>query len=297
MDNGKYSGWMYTINGFHPGFGLKEREIRNGDIVVWHYVNDFTYEVEDWFEGASLGNSATWSKWLDAKDVNPPGSSGGNPDENPGGTPGNGKEPDKETDDGNALVVESGKQPTPFSDVSMDAWFLDAVSFVYAQGLMKGTSDTQFSPKANLTRAMLVTILYRNEKEPAVSQGSQGNAYTDVAEDLWYTDATAWAAANGIVNGYGDGRFGPADDITREQLVLMLYNYAVWKEFDVSKTTDLTNYSDLNALSGWAKDAMAWAVASGIIIGRTGTTLAPQGTATRAEAATLLMRFIKNMPE
>ena len=178
----------------------------------------------------------------------------------------------------------------PFSDVKDTDWFYDAVKFVSSQGLMNGTGANTFAPNANLTRAMLVTILYRAEGEPTVS-GNGG--FTDVPSGQWYTDAIAWAAANGIVNGVGDEKFDPNGNITREQLATILHRYTSLKGGDVTATTDLASYTDAAEISSWATDAMKWANATGLITGRSATTLAPKGTATRAEVATILMRYIQ----
>ena len=179
----------------------------------------------------------------------------------------------------------------PFGDVNK-GWYYKAVRFAYGESLMGGTREGAFSPDAMLTRAMLVTILYRNEGQPPIGAAAP---FSDVASGQWYSDAIAWASANGIVDGYGDGRFGPNDSITREQLVTMLYNYAQWKGLDVSKSNGLSAFTDSGEVSGYAQGAMAWAVAEGLVTGRTLTTLAPKGTATRAEAATLLQRFIEEI--
>ena len=177
----------------------------------------------------------------------------------------------------------------PFTDVNESNWFYDAVKFVSSRGLMNGTGESTFAPNANLTRAMLVTVLYRYEGEPRVS-GNGG--FTDVPSGQWYTDAIAWAAANGIVNGVGDDKFDPNGNITREQLATILHRYTSLKGGDVTTTTDLVKFEDAFDISSWASDAMKWANAEGLITGRTATTLAPKGTATRAEVATILMRYI-----
>ena len=190
------------------------------------------------------------------------------------------------------LIAEatSDTAELPFTDVSATDWFYNAVKYAFENALMNGISATEFAPDNQLTRAMLVTILYRYEGEPKTTGGL---GFTDVSTNEWFTDAIAWASANGIVNGYGDGIFGTNDNITREQLATMLYNYATFKKLDVSKTTDLENFSDRSEISSWALPAMQWANAEGLVNGRTAETLVPEGTATRAEAATLLMRFIE----
>ena len=177
----------------------------------------------------------------------------------------------------------------PFTDVKETDWFYDAVAYAYTNGLFNGTSNTTFSPNDSMTRAMLATVLYRMADEPA---GVGENApFTDVVMDSWYTDAVAWANENGIVSGYGNGLFGGNDSITREQLVVMLYRYAKFMKHDTAAAGDLSAFTDAGDASDWAVEALRWAYAEGLITGRTATTIVPQGTATRAEVATLLMRF------
>ena len=179
----------------------------------------------------------------------------------------------------------------PFTDVTVENWFYGAVQYVYGRGLMNGTSDTIFSPDGTMNRAMLVTILYRLEGEPAVTAA---NAFRDVPADTWYTDAVIWADAHGIVEGVGSQQFAPVDNITREQMAVMLYRYAQYKGYDLKAGADLSQYTDAADISNWALEAIAWANAEGLITGRTAATIVPCGTATRAEAATILMRFLEN---
>ena len=172
----------------------------------------------------------------------------------------------------------------PFTDVGTGDWYCDAVRFVYERGMMAGTGDNRFSPNLTTTRAMIVTILYRLENQP--SAGSAG--FTDVPTGQWYSSAVAWAADNGIVGGYGDGRFGPNDTITREQFAVMLWRYA---GHPTAATNEL-NFNDVGEISDWALDALHWAVELGIINGKGGGVLDPQGQATRAEAAQMLKNYI-----
>lgn len=181
---------------------------------------------------------------------------------------------------------------TPFTDVSTGDWYYDAVKYVYKAGMMNGTTATSFGPEVTTTRAMIVTILYRLEGEPAVSAAS---VFTDVAAGQYYTNAVAWASSKNIVGGYGDGKFGPEDTITREQLAAILYRYAQYKGYDVSATNSLNGFADVGQLSSYAEAAMQWANGEGLITGVTGTTLAPTGSATRAQVATILMRFCENV--
>ena len=177
----------------------------------------------------------------------------------------------------------------PYIDVNITDWFYEAVRFVSTEGLMIGTSSNMFSPNEPMTRAMMVTVLYRLEGEPAVS----GNMpFLDVKAGEWYSDAILWASKDDLVLGYGNGNFGPFDHITREQAMTILYRYAQSKGLDVSAAGDLSGYTDMKDISDWALPAMKWAVAEGIMQGRTPTTTVPQGTSTRAELAMILMRFL-----
>ena len=181
----------------------------------------------------------------------------------------------------------------PFSDVSDTDWFFNAIRFVTEHGLMNGTGLNVFSPDAYMSRAMLVTVLYRLEGEPVMN----GNclSYTDVDSGQWYSNAIAWACEKGIAGGYGDGNFGLNDPVTREQTVALFYRYAKYKNIDITEFVDLTKYADFEDISDWAMDSMKWAVAVEIIKGRTEATIVPQGTSTRAEVATVLKRFIENL--
>lgn len=181
-----------------------------------------------------------------------------------------------------------GEAPLPFTDVASDAWYAQAVAYVYRQDLMSGTAQDRFSPDLTTNRAMLVTILYRLAGSPAVDGGS---AFTDVAGGDWFASGVAWASANGIVTGYGDGRFGPNDPITREQMAAILYRYAGFAGQSTAGQADLSGYTDAGQVSPYAAEAMGWAVDRGLITGVSAGTLAPGGSATRAQVATILMRF------
>ena len=177
-----------------------------------------------------------------------------------------------------------------YGDVDTSAWYHEAVDYVLVNGLMSGYGNGVFGPNDHLSRAQLCQILYNKEGRPAVTGSS---AFTDVADGAWYADAVTWAAENGIVGGYGGGLFGPEDNITREQLAAILYRYAQTKGYDVSvgEDTNILSYADALDVSEWAIPAMQWACGSGVINGVTDSTLVPQGNATRAQAATMLMRF------
>ena len=143
-----------------------------------------------------------------------------------------------------------------------------------------------------MNRAMLVTVLWRLDGKPAAEQAA---AFADVEKGSYYADAVAWANANGIVKGYSETQFAPNDKVTREQLAAILYRYAQFKGYDVSKAADLSGYKDFSQISAYAVDNMKWAAGAGIVNGRTADTLAPQGESTRAEVATMLMRFVQNV--
>ena len=195
-----------------------------------------------------------------------------------------------------AVTVEAVFTPTtvepsdlPFTDVSTSDWFYGAVKFVYENGLMDGVGNNLFAPNATLNRAMAVTILYRLEGSPAVTTDA---GFNDVAAGTWYTDAVNWAAANNIVNGVEGNNFDPTGSLTREQMATVLYRYAQYKGADVSASGDISGFVDSANVSSWAADAVKWAVGSGLVNGVEGNALAPQGTSTRAQAATVLMRFV-----
>ncbi len=457
--NGKRSGWMYTIDGKHPGYGLKEQKLEDGDVVIWHYVNDYSYEVDDWFsEGQwqSLGDGTYYNRWLLAPDRF--GGKGGgvseddeeeeqeedetddeNEDEDTDSEQIKGEtvtvianvedgeakaavEEDDVTDalenskddtltvivtsdeeadsveleltaeavkavsdadtnlhiktehgtvkldtetlteladsgeavtvtvkanedgttkldvavggkpaevtmkvelpsieDGEVLVivqedgteeivkkslVEDGKvyaelpagttvriieNSKDFEDVKESDWFSDAVAFASSHELFVGVSETEFAPKQPMTRAMLVTVLFRLEDEPDTATLIDFN---DVNDDTWFTDAVEWAAAEGIVNGVGDGLFAPNDNVTREQIATMLYRYVQYLGYDVSDRKSLDTFYDGDQVSDWAKEAMQWAVKIGLFQGDDTGSLNPKNNATRAEVATLMQRLV-----
>lgn len=497
--NGEYSGWMYTVNGNHPAFGLREKDLKNGDKVIWHYVNDYRYEVSDWFddpEHPSLGDGTYWNEWLKAKDADPDESNASGTAASPDSTTlapkvtaskgvasvsleasdinsaitdakkneskaiviapeitgtarkvsielpkaslssvasgtdadltvktpvGNVTIPnsvlesvasqasgsnvtvslesvDKETVltaaqketvgddsvydvsilsgdknissfDGGSITIslpytlKDGENPdgvtvwylndagelekmtctynkatgfatfttdhlsyyvvgyseawtNPFTDVKNTDWFYGAVEFAVRNGLFNGVTDTTFSPNAQMTRAMLVTVLYRMDQAaktvtvstsatsgPAVTGGAvtaekpEAKNFTDVKDGQWYTDAVAWANANGIVTGMGGELFGTGNNVTREQMAAILYNYAKCKGYDVAETAELNVFTDAKAVSGWAQPGIKWANAEGLITGRTATALAPGGSASRAEVAIILKRFVEGIAE
>ena len=183
-----------------------------------------------------------------------------------------------------------GTGANPFTDVSEKDWFYGDVMFVYENGLMLGTSKTLFSPHGTATRGMMATILWRMEGSPA-PKGK--NSFTDVEAGKWYADAITWTAENGIFAGYGKDKFGPDDPITREQLAAIFYRYADYKGYDLTVKGNLDKFKDADKITDYAKTAMQWAVGNGLVKGKSGNLLDPQGTATRAEIAAMLHRFIE----
>ena len=181
----------------------------------------------------------------------------------------------------------------PFIDVAENAWYYDAVEYVYENGMMNGTGSNVFSPNATTTRGMIVTMLYRLEGEPRVSGTS---TFDDVADGMYYADAVIWANANGIVTGYDEATFGPNDAITREQMAAILYRYAQYKGYDTTQGgMAIREYADYEEISEYALIAMDWAVNAGLVTGTTSSTLTPDGSAVRAQVATIFMRFMEDV--
>lgn len=191
----------------------------------------------------------------------------------------------------NTKPASDSKPKLPFTDVSTSDWFYSDVMFVYENGLFSGTDSRSFSPNASMTRAMLVTVLYRLEGEPA---GTGSSSFSDVRSGSYYEKAVAWAAANGIVTGTGSTSFSPDAKVTREQLAAILYRYAQYKKLDTDAGTKLDSFSDAGNVSGYASEALSWAVSEGLINGASGR-LMPKGDATRAQVAAILHRFVENV--
>ena len=206
------------------------------------------------------------------------------------------KEEGKTTEDTDKEEDKDDEETTElnFTDVKESDWFYKGVAYVVDKDIMSGVSENEFAPSGKLTRAMLVQMLYNMESRPACDAE---NAFMDVPVGQWYTDAVIWANDAKIVSGMGDGLFAPNMEITREQMVAMLYNYAKYKGYDVTASADLSKFADNASVSTWAQPAMQWAVAEGYISGMGDSQLAPQGTATRAEIASVIMRFMEATAE
>ena len=199
---------------------------------------------------------------------------------------------------GTVAVYQLGSEDLtvlPFTDVNSDDWFLAAVQYVYENDRMAGTSSTTFQPEVKLTRAMAAQVLYNLEGQPAVTGDT---TFTDAAAaGEWAVKAITWAEQTGVVAGIGDGLFDPTANVTREEFAQMMYNYASYKEYDLTLEGDLSQFEDASAISGWAETAMSWANGSGLINGHDDGTIDPQGTTTRAQAASILMNFDQNVAE
>ena len=259
FDKGANSGWMYKVNGTAPQTGIADYTVKSGDTVTLYYTADYTKDssTRKWSRGGGSSAGASETKT------------------------------DKEE------TAAESKAELPFKDVKADMWFCEYVTAAYESGLMKGVSETEFAPEDNLTRAALVTLLYRMENEPQ----AELSGLSDVESGAWYEKAVGWAYKNGIVNGIknGDGEysFAPNADVTREQAAAILYRYAKLKDADVSaaENTDISSFDDSESISEYAASAFRYAVGAKLISGKTEKTLNPGDKTTRAEAAALLSRL------
>lgn len=209
-------------------------------------------------------------------------------------------------DDPSATIDESfgnnnGTKPSmaqpqwmnPFDDVTTADWFYKSVAWTHSRGVMAGVSQTAFSPNSPMTRAMFAQLLYNYSDSP--DTGEEANPFTDVFLEAWYYKAVVCAAAENIISGYGNGLFGPEDNITREQIMTLFYNYANMKGIDMNASADLSGFDDVNDISDWALPAVRFMVAKEIVRGRTPAQIAPKGSATRSEVATLIRLFSENL--
>jgi len=263
FDNGSLSGWMYMLNGKYPSNAINEQKLSDGDSVIIHYTDDYTAEKTSYSGGFS---SSAVSK--PKKDIT--------------GAVENDVDKTTETKEKNTF------SESIYTDVKADDWYYEAVKFAYENNLMNGTGKG-FEPDNKMTRAMLITVLWRMEKEPCTNHPV---SFDDVKSDEWYTKAVSWAAGENIITGIGNNLFGTDDEITREQITTMLYRYVTKKNVETeSENIDIKHYADNEAVSDYAASAVKWAINSGILKGKTETALCPADFATRAEVAMILMRF------
>lgn len=288
FSNGKFSGWMYTVNGAHPAVGMNDYRLQGGEKVVWHYVDDYRQEVADWNETsgeyAAIGDGSLHNRWLKAAGESGSTDTGDNT-RPAGSTSGSGGK--TTVPQGEKLPTVSAETKAEFADVEQDAWYSKAVEYVFKNNLMKGISDTEFAPDTPLTRAMFVTVLYRFSGKTASGKAK----FSDIPDGAWFADAVAWANENGVVSGISDTEFSPYAEITREQMAAMLYNYAKFIGSAAAESTDMMRYTDFDDVSDYAREAVVYAVACGIITGKTQETINPKDNATRAETAMIIMRF------
>ena len=295
---GPNSGWLYTVNGELPTVSVTSYTLSDGDAILLYYTDDWTKDPNA--NGIDPADQAAADKVTDLI------AAIGTVTKDSGDKIAAARTAYNKLTAAQKELVSNYHKLTaaeaeyaaltapvalPFTDVT-GHWALDSIRKVYDLGLMTGTKATRFSPDTALNRAMLVTILYRLEGSPAVSSAS---VYTDVAAGTWYTDAVAWAAQHGITVGYGNGKFGPTDDITREQMATILLRYAQYKSYDTTASADLRAYNDAGDISAWALEALQWANGAGLISGRSSTLLAPAGSTTRAETAVILIRFLEQI--
>ncbi len=251
--------------------GTTLAEFDQGPNSGWLYkVNDESPNIG--FNSFVLSNNDTivWYYTEDWKKTYHGGSAGDNSE----------KEPEKEPEKPTEIKYEDTE----------NHWAKDAITYISQKGIMNGIDENNFAPDEKLTRGMLVTMLYRLSGDDAKGE----NGFSDISSDAWYKDAAIWASENGITDGYGNGKFGADDEVTREQLAVFLKRYADLKKMEFS-TEDTQNFEDAHKISSWAKDAILWAKVSGILSGRENNTFDPLSGATRAEIATVFMRFIENV--
>ena len=322
-DRGENSGWLYRVNGTIPDVYMAACGLHDGDYIQVFYTDDYDqehgYENDDWSRPELPGTeqpegsgpvSVTWEEESGTYQVSFSQEAEGPqvvtiPEVegqlvvivHPDGT----EDVIKKSlvADGRAVfvldtdaAVRVADYANPFSDVARDAWYAESVDFAAGRGLFSGVAADRFAPDQTLSRGMLVTVLHSLEEPDARSGRTE---YSDVDAEAWYAPGTAWAAEAGIVAGYPDGRFGPGNSITREQLAVMLYRYAQSLGLSTGGRDTLRSFYDSWMISDWARDAVAWAVDSGILSGRTGGILDPGGLTTRAEAAVMLRQLVALM--
>ena len=268
FDKGKDSGWLYKVNGTKPTVGMTSYVLSANDDIVWYYTEGWTVDSPGITGGYGGGYTGGGGSSL-------PSTPSDEPEEEPVETP---EEPE---------VPEEPSSIT-FSDIE-NHWSKEAVEYVATKGIMNGVAEGEFDPDGRLTRAMLVTMLCRLSGETATGE----NEFLDIGDDAWYKDAAVWAANAGITDGYGDGTFGPDDEVTREQLVVFLMRYVEYMELDADVAED--GFNDDDEISHWARSASTWAKAQGLVSGRDDGSFAPKDSATRGEIATVFMRLMENI--
>ena len=322
-EHGEDSGWMYLVNGEFPDVYMGSCSLHSGDEIQVFYTEDASKVDPDYHRpssgGASGGKGESGQTSVEVEENKSDGTYTVTLPEDSEGLQrvvidqaeenklvvivhADGREEVVKkslVSDGKAVfLLEEGATvrlvdyESAFSDVADGVWYSPAVDFVAGRRLFSGVSEDQFAPGQTLSRGMLATVLFQLE-EP--EKKTADLPFADVAEGAWYAQGISWAAGENIISGYGDGRFGPDDPVTREQLALMLFRYAETLDMVTSGRDTLTSFTDSGSVSAWAREAVAWAVDSGILSGRPDGTLAPGGTATRAEAAVMLRQLVALM--
>ena len=291
---GTVDGKTYAFVALERTGGVMAYDITDPEAITFvNYVN--TRDFGTTVEGSEEYEDGELDKWVTGGDVAPEGLLFLDAASSPNGEPMLLAACEVS---GTVAVYQLGSEDLtvlPFTDVNSDDWFLAAVQYVYENDRMAGTSSTTFQPEVNLTRAMAAQVLYNLEGQPAVTGDT---TFTDAAAaGDWAVKAITWAEQTGVVAGIGDGLFDPTANVTREEFAQMMYNYASYKEYDLTLEGDLSQFEDASAISGWAETAMSWANGSGLINGHDDGTIDPQGTTTRAQAASILMNFDQNVAE
>ena len=304
FSNGELSGWMYTLNGAYPDLGVAEQFLEDGDVIVWHYTDDYTKEksAAQW-NVMDMINALPAVDELTADDADAVAAARAAYDalneEQKAAISGELVSKLEAAEAKIAELTAKPEEPTerPFTDVAEGTWYHDAVAYVYENGMMSGIGGDKFGPDGTMTRSMAVTVLYRLAGSPAVEGTCK---FTDCEAGSWYTNAVIWATENGVTAGTSDTTFAPDAEVTREQMATFLYRYAKVAGYDVSVSDDATldAYPDASEVGFFATDALLWAVDNGIISGGTANgkiILNPQGDATRAQVAMILMRYCENI--
>ena len=267
FDAGAGSGWMITLNKDFIKYGASDFKVKNGDTIKWQYTCQLGEDIGDPFYSGSSSSSNKSNKTKNEKKEEA-------------------EKPNDEIKEEKNTFTE-----TTFADIKKDDWYYESVKYVYENNLMQGTGNG-FEPEVNMSRAMLVTVLYRMAR-PESSKNT--HSFKDVPEGKWYSDAVAWASTNGIVSGISTTEFAPDNDISREQMALIIYRFAKMQGYNVSDVADISSFADTADISDWALDAIKWANKTGLVNGTTETTLSPKTSATRAQASAILMGFCETL--
>lgn len=294
--NGNNGGWLFTINGEYPVVSFDKAVLEDGDSVIFHYVNDYRYEIKEWIAPGTEVDEELFYRWLDAEDENPEEETASTPSGGGGGGGGGITAPEKdENEDKNEDVVAKPEVTEPlkihFVDVEENAWYYEAVKYVYENKLFSGTTNSTFEPETNMTRGMLVTVLHRLVGE---EESTGENLFKDVSENDYFYKAVKWGNEKGIIKGIDYHTFAPNQIVTREQMATIIYRF---NNIINDSKTDITDvkltYTDSENIAEWAKDGVLYCFKEGIMSGNADGSFAPKKGATRAEVATIIKRIAK----